>query len=67
MLLGAFLTFVLFLKKILNTFSSSFFFAAHQGIGPPKDRNLIILGQPWAKFGCCYPHEPQTAYFKTKR
>lgn len=34
MLLGAFLTFVLFSKKIPVTFLSSFFFAAHQGIGP---------------------------------
>ena len=40
MYLGAFLTFILFSKKILNTFLSSFFFAAHQGIGP---RRIEIL------------------------
>ena len=67
MLLGAFLTFVLFSKKILNTFLSSFFSCRPPGIRTQKDRNIIILGQPWAKFGRCYPLEPQAAYLKTKR
>lgn len=43
MLLGAFLTFVLFSKKILNTFLSSFFFAAHLGFGPRRIEILSSL------------------------
>ena len=43
MLLGAFLTFVLFSKKILNTFLSSFFSCRPPGIRTLKDRILSSL------------------------